>query len=201
MTRWTRLRKPKLSGLGESWRPGRARHELIPVIPDSESGEPISWYGLGWQQASMAGAVSDEGLFPRRLGRFEILRELGRGGLGVVFLAQDELLNRLVAPKVPRPEVLVTPQVASGSIVKRRPCPLAHPNLVPVHEVGQVGPIIYIVSAGPYCPGPSLAEWLREGTDRCHQIWRHRSRPWLTLCTMHTAKAYCTVISSRATCF
>jgi len=96
-----------------------------------------------------------------RIGRFEILRELGRGGLGVVFLAQDELLNRLVALKVPRPEVLVTPDVRERFDREAQAAArLTHPHLVPVHEVGQVGPIIYIVSA--YCAGPNLRQWLDE---------------------------------------
>jgi hypothetical protein len=43
---------------------------------------------------------------PKTLGRFEIVRELGAGGSGVVLLAQDPVLNRLVALKIPRPEVL-----------------------------------------------------------------------------------------------
>ena len=78
-----------------------------------------------------------------------------------MFLAQDSLLNRLVALKVPRPEVLITSAVRERFDRKAQAAAkLTHPNLVPVHEVGQVGPIVYIVSA--YCAGPSLAEWLNE---------------------------------------
>src|SRR5258707_1362472 len=40
---------------------------------------------------------------------------------------------------------------------------LDHPNVVPVYEVGEVGPICYIASA--YCPGINLAQWLREHTE------------------------------------
>ncbi len=97
----------------------------------------------------------------RRLGRFEIERELGRGGLGVVFLAYDPTLRRQVALKVPRPETLVTEAVHSRfqreALAAAR---LTHPNLVPVYEVGQAGPITYIV--GAYCQGSNLAEWLQD---------------------------------------
>ncbi len=95
------------------------------------------------------------------IGRFEIVRELGRGGFGVVFLAHDDLLNRHVALKVPRPEVLITAEVRERFDREAQAAArLTHPHLVPVHEVGQVGPIIYIVSA--YCPGPNLRQWLDE---------------------------------------
>jgi WD40 repeat protein len=93
------------------------------------------------------------------LGRFRILGELGRGGFGIVFLAHDPLLNREVAVKVPRPEVLLTPELRQRFQREARAVsPLDHPNLVPVYEVGDAGPLCYIVSA--YSPGLSLAEWL-----------------------------------------
>src|SRR5262245_42618253 len=91
-----------------------------------------------------------------QLDRFAIRHELGRGGFGVVYLAHDPLLNRDVALKVPRAEVLVTPgwrerfrreaQAAAG---------LEHPHIVPVYEAGQAGAVAFLVSA--YCPGPTLA--------------------------------------------
>lgn len=94
------------------------------------------------------------------LGRFQIVRELGRGGLGMVYLAFDPQLGRHVALKIPRPEALASPDlrrrfVREGKAAAR----LSHPHLVTVHEAGEVGPICYI--AAEFCSGPTLAEWLR----------------------------------------
>ena len=111
-----------------------------------------------WDALSRA---SGDALPLRQLGRFSIQRELGRGGFSVVFLAHDPVLNREVALKVPRPEVLITEGVRlrfdrEAQAVAR----LTHPNLVPLFEVGEAGAIAYIVSA--YCPGPTLAQLLHE---------------------------------------
>jgi serine/threonine protein kinase len=97
------------------------------------------------------------------LGRFQILRELGRGGFGIVYLAVDTRLRRQVALKVPRPDVLL-----SDELVRRlhreaeAAARLSHPNLVGIHEVGDAGPICYLVT--DYCPGPTLSAWLRQQT-------------------------------------
>jgi len=97
---------------------------------------------------------------PGRFGRFSIVRELGRGGFGIVFLAEDLVLGRQVALKVPRPEVLVTPDVRRRFLREAEAASrLDHPHIVPVYEVGEEGPICYIASA--YCEGPTLAQWLR----------------------------------------
>ncbi|QDV32359.1 WD40 repeat domain-containing serine/threonine protein kinase [Tautonia plasticadhaerens] len=95
------------------------------------------------------------------LGRFVIERELGRGGFGVVYRAYDPEMDRVVALKLPRADALLTPGVRRRFLREARTAArLDHPNLVPVFEAGQVGPICYIASA--YCEGPDLGRWLRE---------------------------------------
>jgi hypothetical protein len=117
-------------------------------------------------QARKGPGICDAGDLPAtplksKIGRFELLREIGRGGHGVVFLAVDPRLRRLVALKVPRPEVLVTPDLHRRFLREGRAASaLAHPNLVPIFEVGDDGPLCYI--AAGYCEGPSLALWLKE---------------------------------------
>jgi serine/threonine protein kinase len=89
------------------------------------------------------------------------LRELGRGGSGIVYLAWDPLLHREVAVKVPRPEVLLTPELRRRFLREARAAAgFEHPNLVPVYEAGEVGPFCYIVSA--YCRGTTLGTWLKQ---------------------------------------
>ncbi len=92
---------------------------------------------------------------PESLGdRYRLVRELARGGMGEVYLATDQKLNRKVAIKVMRPERAL----ASGherflreiAIAGR----LAHPNIVPVYDSGEAGPILFYVM--PFEEGESL---------------------------------------------
>jgi WD40 repeat protein/serine/threonine protein kinase len=97
---------------------------------------------------------------PLALGRFRLLRVLGRGGFGIVYLADDPLLGRPVAVKVPRPETLLTPDLRRRFLREARAAAaLSHPHIVPVFETGEAGPLCYLVSA--YCPGGTLADWLK----------------------------------------
>jgi len=97
----------------------------------------------------------------RQVGRFEIVRELGRGGCGVVLLAIDPRVGRQVALKLPRAETSFQPAARRRFLREARAAGgLAHPNIVPVYEVGEEGPVAYIAAA--YCVGPNLAQWLAE---------------------------------------
>jgi WD40 repeat protein len=96
-----------------------------------------------------------------RIGRFEIRGLLGRGGFGIVYLAYDPVLCREVALKIPRGDALVDADCQARFQQEARVAArLHHPNLVPVHEAGQLGPICYIALA--YCPGSDLATWLKQ---------------------------------------
>jgi eukaryotic-like serine/threonine-protein kinase len=94
------------------------------------------------------------------LGRFRILRELGRGGLGVVYLAYDPKLQRQVALKVPRPESLLSADSRRRFLREAEAAArLNHPHLVAVYDSGEDGSVCYIASE--FCPGPTLAAWLK----------------------------------------
>jgi serine/threonine-protein kinase len=101
---------------------------------------------------------------PVTLGHFEVRRELGRGGYGIVFLARDLRLHRDVALKIPRADLLISPELRIRFQQEARAAAgLEHPNIVSVYEAGEIGQVYYIASA--YCPGVALSDWLKAQSE------------------------------------
>ncbi|MCM2371304.1 serine/threonine-protein kinase [Aporhodopirellula aestuarii] len=95
-----------------------------------------------------------------RIGRFEIRRLIGAGGMGSVYLADDALLNRKVAIKIPHQHSLMNRKVLQRFHQEATSAAqLRHPNLIGVYETGVSGGTPYI--AAEYIEGPSLAQWMR----------------------------------------
>jgi serine/threonine-protein kinase len=95
-------------------------------------------------------------------GRYAIMREVGRGGMATVCLAEDRKHRRKVAVKVLRPELAVT--VGSDRFLREIgiAAKLAHPHVLPVYDSGDVDGLLYYVM--PFVEGESLRERLdREG--------------------------------------
>jgi len=108
--------------------------------------------------------------YPERLGDFRLLRRLGGGGMGVVFLAQQTSLRRRVALKVLRAE---DRQRSTARTRFQREVEaaarLAHPGVVRVFAVGEEGGVPYL--AMEYVPGCSLDRALRALGDRPAAGW------------------------------
>ncbi len=101
--------------------------------------------------------------FPlEKLGRFLIERKLGEGAFGVVYKASDPVLDRTVALKVAKPEVVNTPdKVARFLREAKTAANLRHPHIVPVFDSGQDGDRFFIASA--YVPGRTLDQAFPDG--------------------------------------
>jgi serine/threonine protein kinase len=118
-----------------------------------------------------------------KLGRYEIVRELGKGAMGIVYLAKDPLIGRLVALKTIRPSAhaddedtrefqqrFVREAQAAGI--------LNHPSIVTVHDIGQDEPSGMSFIAMEYVEGANLKEVLAQGrplsfeqaADICAQV-------------------------------
>ena len=78
-----------------------------------------------------------ETTLPGRISRYVVMRALGKGGFGIVYLAHDEQLRRLVAVKVPHPGLVTRAEDAEPYLNEARTVAgLDHPNFVIVHDVG-----------------------------------------------------------------
>jgi serine/threonine-protein kinase len=74
----------------------------------------------------------------QRLGRYELLEEIARGGMGAVWRARDPELNRDLAIKVMRPEVRHNPDLVRRFLEEAQiTAQLPHPGIVPVHDIGK----------------------------------------------------------------
>ncbi len=108
----------------------------------------------------LEGAAAAPAAVPERLGDFRIVRPLGGGGMGVVYLAVQEGLGREVALKIIRPDQLYFPGTRERfrrevETIAR----LAHPGIVPIHTVGEEDGVPYF--AMERIRGRSLHEALR----------------------------------------
>jgi len=105
--------------------------------------------------------AGDVRLAALKIRRFEILDEIGRGGHGIVFRANDRILRRPVALKLPRPEVLRSKEMRRRFVGEAQVvAALDHPNIIKVFDAGFDATVCYI--AQELCNGPSLAAWLKD---------------------------------------
>ncbi len=97
----------------------------------------------------------------RALGRqYDVMRLLGRGGMGAVYLAREQALDRLVAIKILPPECAADPESRERFRREARTAAkLTHPNIVPLHAFGDAEGMLYFVMG--YVRGESLADRLR----------------------------------------
>ncbi len=112
-----------------------------------------------WADSGSSEVVRD--LTGMTLGDFQVERMLGRGGMGEVYLARQVSLNRPVALKVLRPDLISKPAYlgrfeAEATMVAK----LNHPNIVHVYTLGSVGEVRFI--AMEYVQGTNLRDYLQK---------------------------------------
>jgi serine/threonine protein kinase len=137
-------------------RPAVAPHE-----PDTATTHTIGHEGGGAADGEvplgfLAPATRPDSL--GRIGHYEILQVLGHGGFGIVFLAFDEVLHRVVAVKVLSPQMAATSPARKRFLREARAsAQVRHEHVVQVYEVGEA-PLPYI--AMEFIPGETLQQRL-----------------------------------------
>ncbi|MFN8573092.1 MAG: serine/threonine-protein kinase [Gemmatimonadaceae bacterium] len=93
-------------------------------------------------------------------GEYSLQRELGRGGMGIVYLARDVQLDRDVAIKVLPADLASMPSARERFLREARMAAgLSHPHIVPIHRVSETGGFVFFVMS--YVEGETLGERLR----------------------------------------
>jgi tetratricopeptide (TPR) repeat protein/predicted Ser/Thr protein kinase len=113
--------------------------------------------------AALVEAVGEEGEPGQVIGRYRVVRQLGRGGMGVVYLAHDERLDRPVALKL-LPPYLSTDDAAARRLTEeaRAASALDHPHIITIYEIGEsADERLYLAMA--YYEGETLRERITRG--------------------------------------
>jgi serine/threonine protein kinase len=136
---------------------------------------PINGQGDGEATVSYlppSDAVLDTAPFKQDFGDYELIAEIARGGMGVVYRARQKGLERIVALKMILPGRLANAEdLQRFRIEAEATARLQHPNIVAVHEVGEVeGQHFYSMD---FIDGPSLAKRLADGPISGRQAARY----------------------------
>lgn len=147
--------------------PGEGRDSREAICPSCrsavapEEAQPASSSTSGTIAASETGPTGQAGVPVREFGRYEILDEISRGAMGIVYRAREKTLGRIVALKV-----LLAGEHASeeqvGRFIReaRAVARLRHPNIVPIHDVGVVDGRHYFTM--DYVDGEPLSKLIAE---------------------------------------
>ncbi len=104
---------------------------------------------------------------PKRIGRYDVIRLLGQGGMGRVLLAKDTVLGREVAIKIVRDDLGIPPEMKNALFERmkqeaRAAAAVSHPNLVTLHDMGEEPDVgLYLVFE--LVKGPTLRDRITQG--------------------------------------
>ena len=123
------------------------------IYSHDEAGESIEM--MGAEAATKMLSADQSSIEGKRIGHYQVLSRIGRGGMGEVFLAQDTRLNRKVALKLLRSDLTGNEdRLRRFQQEAQAASALNHPNILTIHEIGQHSSLLYI--ATEYVEGETL---------------------------------------------
>jgi serine/threonine protein kinase/WD40 repeat protein len=132
----------------------RGHADSASAFPSGDTIPPPASKASGSRPSSASRAL------PEHFGRYRIIKRLGQGGMGTVYLAHDGQLDRSIALKIPDFTASDGPEVLERFYREARAAAtLEHPNLCPVYDFGQINGIHYLTMA--YIKGKPLSQYVQ----------------------------------------
>lgn len=132
-----------------------AEGSVKPAESDSGNAGAATILDVAGADTSVNGVAADQNSMPEsdsdlqpgsKLGKYEIRRKLGAGGMGAVYLGFDPMIEREVAIKVLPPEIAERPNTLERFLTEARATgKLNHPHIVAIYDIGAEGNLNYIV--------------------------------------------------------
>ncbi len=150
------------------------RSDLIAANPDLAEALQEYLTKLDELNRLVVGEPRSSEIIGKQLGDYRLVRELGRGGMGIVYLAQQISLDRMVAVKLlPFASLLEPKYIERFKNEARAAAQLEHPNIVPVYSIGQDDGIHYY--AMRYINGQSLDKVISSARINDRELSRKRT--------------------------
>ena len=161
MESFVRLVRGRPGGRDAECRPPHRAADPGLLVDGLNDWPPGSLAAVGSTQSRSGGATRDAQVPFTEVGGFRIIREVGRGGMGVVYEAERPPLARRVAVKVLPPTASLDPRHRQRFVIEAQAAALlSHENIVPVLEFGSDRGVDYY--AMPFIKGWSLGEVIRD---------------------------------------
>jgi serine/threonine-protein kinase len=145
--------------------PRRTQRQEAPALTEDEDSRQETETAAPPEPTNIAATLSINGYTPSMLGRYKVLKELGRGAMGLVYMGKDPTIQRFVAIKTMRLDQINHDDKLQD--VKTRffreaesTGRLSHPNIVTIYDAGEENDLGYI--AMELIEGTSLKQWTRE---------------------------------------
>ncbi|MCB9717628.1 MAG: serine/threonine protein kinase [Myxococcales bacterium] len=151
-------------------------------MDETQQGETLDGTALPSGDARAPARASPDPLSASRIGRYAILRRLGAGGMGVVFAAYDEQLDRKVAIKLLHRREGDSRLLREAQGLAR----LSHPNVVQIYEIGEHEGAVFM--AMEFIAGRTLGSWLKEAPRRRAEILEAFTAAGRGLVAAHAAR-------------
>src|SRR5262245_37993589 len=119
-----------------------------------------------------AGVEAARDLTGRQVGHYQILSRLGEGGMGIVYKARDQHLDRFVAIKVLPPELVADPDRKRRFVQEAKAASaLNHPNIVTIHDVAGENGRDFIVME--YVEGKTLGQLIPDRGLKLNEVLKY----------------------------